>query len=154
MKLSENIFLRNRYMITINDLIDLYDDFFKTDKRLPSIVPKNLKGNIMKWDIRVEFSDKVHTWKDKKPIRDVITKDDIDRYWIATELALTLNKKDRNLIYDRHRGNSYRKLAKLYNVSYETVRLNYLAIIFGLQENINRKANGNLRHYINLSKKN
>ena len=153
MKLYKNIFLRNKHMITINDLIDLYDDFFKTDKRLPGVVPRNLKGNIMKWDVRVEFSDKVHTWKDKKPIRDVITKEDIDRYWLATELALTLNTKDRNLVYDRHRGNSYRKLGQLYDVSYETIRLNYLAIIFGLQEKINRQASGSVQRYIYLSKK-
>ena len=154
MRLSDNILKRSKYMITVNELIDLYDDFFKTDKRLPSIVPKNLKGNIMKWDVRVEFSDKVHTWKDKKPTRQIITKDDITRYWLATELALTFNTKDRNLVYDRHRGNSYRKLAKLYDVSYETIRLNYLSIIFGLQEKINQKANGNLKQYIFLTKKN
>ena len=53
MRLSDNILKRSKYMITVNELIDLYDDFFKTDKRLPSIVPKNLKGNIMKWDVRV-----------------------------------------------------------------------------------------------------
>lgn len=139
-------------MIKIDDLIDLYDDFFKTDQRLPKIVPKSLKGSIMKWEYPEEFSDKVNTWKQKKKVYIAPSKDDIDRYWLATELALTLTEYDRNLVYDRHRGNSYRKLGKLYNTSHEKIRLDYLTVLFMLQTQINSLADGNIKKYIYLKK--
>jgi len=139
-------------MIEIGDLMDLYDDFYKTDKRLPPIVPKSLKGNIMKWEFPEEFSDKVNTWKNKKQTYITPTKEDIDRYWVATELALTLNDYDRGLLYDRHRGNSYRRLAKLYGVSRETIRVAYLGILLDLQLRINKLAKGSIKHYIYLKK--
>lgn len=139
-------------LVTINEIIDLFDSFWTTNKRLPGVVPKKmLQNGTMYWEIPESFADKVHTWKEKKPIRLAISNKDIDNYWVATELGLTLEKDDRELVYLRHKGWSYRKLGFLHKVSHETIRMQYLGIIVDLVNNINRKAEGNIKKYIILT---
>ena len=66
-------------MITINEIIDLFDSFWTTNKRMPGVIPKRmLENGTMYWEIPETFADKVHTWKDKKPIRFTLSNKDID----------------------------------------------------------------------------
>tara|TARA_B110000858_G_C17792483_1_gene470662 strand:- start:1033 stop:1467 length:435 start_codon:yes stop_codon:yes gene_type:complete len=139
-------------MITINEIIDLFDSFWTTNKRMPGVIPKRmLENGTMYWEVPQSFADKVHTWKDKKPIRINPSNKDIDNYWIATELGLTIDRAARDLVYLRHRGWSYRKLGFLHKVSHETIRNRYLGIIVDLVNNINAKTNGDIKRYILLT---
>ena len=54
-------------MVTITDIVDLFETFWLVDKHLPSVKPKELKMGTMKWDYKVEFSDMVSSkkWKEK-----------------------------------------------------------------------------------------
>lgn len=139
-------------MITINEIIDLFDSFWTTNKRMPGVIPKRmLENGTMYWEVPQSFADKVHTWKDKKPIRINPSNKDIDNYWIATELGLTIDRCSRDLVYLRHKGWSYRKLGFLHKVSHETIRNRYLGIIVDLVNNINAKTNGDIKRYILLT---
>ena len=106
----------------------------------------------MKWEYPEEFSDKVNKkqWKNKEQPRTVLLSKDYDQYWRATQLGLTLPLDDRKLVYIRHQGNSYRKLAKLYGMSHEAIRMKYLGILVDLQNNINNQ--GGIDKYISSLK--
>ena len=88
-------------MVTIAEIIDLFETFWLVDKHLPSVKPKELKMGTMKWEYRREFSDMVHSkrWKEKPRYRHILLKDDIDAYNTCTELGLTLPLDDRKLLY-------------------------------------------------------
>jgi len=141
-------------VVTIIEIIDLFDSFWTTNKRMPGVIPRRmLENGTMYWEIPKSFADKVHTWKEKKPIKIAISNKDIDNYWVATELGLTLNAADRDLIYLRSKGWSYRKLGHLHNVSHETIRNKYLGIIVDLVNNINAITKGDIKKYILLTTK-
>ena len=139
-------------MIKLVDLIQLFDDFWYIDKHLPSVKPPKLKMQMMKWEYPEEFSDKVNKkqWKNKEQPRTVLLSKAYDQYWRATQLGLTLPLDDRKLVYIRHQGNSYRKLAKLYGMSHEAIRMKYLGILVDLQNNINNQ--GGIDKYISSLK--
>ena len=141
-------------LVTINEIIDLLDALWTTNKRMPGVIPKKmLENGTMYWEIPQSFADKVHTWKEKKPIRFAMSNKDIDDYWVATELGLTLPREQRDLVYLRHKGLSYRKLGYLHKKSHEHMRNRYLDIIVDLVNNINQKAEGNIKRYIVLTTK-
>ena len=135
-------------MVNLDDLVQLFDDFWYVDKHLPSVKPPKLKMQMMKWEYPEEFSDKVNKkqWKNKEKPRAVLLSKDYDQYWIATQLGLTLPSDDRKLVYIRHQGNSYRKLGKLYGVSHESIRNKYLGILIDLQNKINKQ--GSIKDYL------
>ena len=139
-------------MIKLVDLIQLFDDFWYIDKHLPSVKPPKLKMQMMKWEYPEEFSDKVNKkqWKNKEQPKTALLSKDYDQYWRATQLGLTLPLDDRKLVYIRHQGNSYRKLAKLYGMSHEAIRMKYLGILVDLQNNINNQ--GGIDKYISSLK--
>lgn len=138
-------------MVTIAEIIDLFETFWLVDKHLPSVKPKELKMGTMKWDYRREFSDMVHSkrWKEKPKYRHILLKDDIDAYNTCTELGLTLPLEDRKLLYLRPHC-SYRKLAKMYGVSHENIRNKYLGIIVDLVNRINLHGDKNIKKYISV----
>lgn len=135
-------------MINLSDLVQLFDDFWYVDKHLPSVKPPKLKMQMMKWEYPEEFSDKVNkkNWKVKHNPKITLLAKDYDQYWRATQLGLTLPLEDRKLVYMRHEGNSYRKLAKMYGMSHEAIRNKYLGILIDLQNKINSQ--GGIQKYI------
>ena len=137
-------------MVHITDIIDLFETFWLVDKHLPSVKPKELRMGTMKWDYRQEFSDMVNSkkWKEKPKIRHILLKEDIDAYNTCTALGLTLPLEDRKLLYMRPHC-SYRKLAKMYNVSHENIRNKYLGILVDLVNRINLHGDGNIKKYLN-----
>ena len=138
-------------MVTIAEIIDLFETFWLVDKYLPSVKPKELKMGTMKWEYRREFSDMVHSkrWKEKPRYRHILLKDDIDAYNTCTELGLTLPLEDRKLLYLRPHC-SYRKLAKMYGVSHENIRNKYLGIIVDLVNRINLHGDKNIKKYLSV----
>ena len=139
-------------MVSLIELIDLFDSFWTTNKKMPGVIPRRmLENGTMYWETPETFAEKVHTWKDKKRSRIYPNRVDIDNYWVATELGLTLSREDRDLIYMRSKGWSYRKLGHLYNKSHETIRNNYLGILINLQHGINTIGKGSIKKYINLT---
>tara|TARA_Y100000022_G_scaffold7515_1_gene6132 strand:- start:1746 stop:2177 length:432 start_codon:yes stop_codon:yes gene_type:complete len=140
-------------MVTITEIIDLFETFWLVDRHLPSVKPKELKMGTMKWDYRREFSDMVHSkrWKEKPKYRHILLKEDIDAYNICTDLGLVLPLEDRKLLYMRPHC-SYRKLAKMYGVSHEHIRNKYLSIVVDLVNAINKQAHGNIKKFLELQK--
>ena len=136
-------------MVHITDIIDLFETFWLVDKHLPSVKPKELRMGTMKWDYRQEFSDIVNSkkWKEKPKIRHILLKEDIDAYNTCTALGLTLPLEDRKLLYMRPHW-SYRKLAKMYNVSHENIRNKYLGILVDLVNRINLHGDKNIKKYL------
>ena len=134
-------------MVHITDIIDLFETFWLVDKHLPSVKPKELRMGTMKWDYRQEFSDMVNSkkWKEKPKIRHILLKEDIDAYNTCTALGLTLPLEDRKLLYMRPHC-SYRKLAKMYNVSHENIRNKYLGILVDLVNRINLHGDKNIKN--------
>lgn len=140
-------------MVSLIELVDLFDSFWMINKKMPGVIPRRmLENGTMYWETPETFAEKVHTWKDKKKIREYPTREDISNYWIATELGLTLSREDRDLIYIRSKGCSYRKLGHMYNTSHETIRNKYLGILINLQHGINTIGGGSIKKYINLTK--
>jgi len=140
-------------MVTITEIIDLFETFWLVDKHLPSVKPKELKMGTMKWDYRREFSDMVHSkkWKEKPKYQHILLKEDIDAYNTCTDLGLTLPLEDRKLLYMRPHC-SYRKLAKIYNVSHETIRNRYLDIVIDIVNKINTSGANSIKSYLILTK--
>jgi hypothetical protein len=136
-------------MVHITDIIDLFETFWLVDKHLPSVKPKELKMGTMNWDYQQEFSDMVSSkkWKEKPKTRHVLLKEDIDAYNTCTALGLTLPLADRKLLYMRPHC-SYRKLAKMYNVSHENIRNKYLGILVDLVNRINLHGDKNIKKYL------
>ena len=140
-------------MVTITEIIDLFETFWLVDRYLPSVKPKELKMGTMKWDYRREFSDMVHSkrWKEKPKYRHILLKEDIDAYNTCTDLGLTLPLEDRKLLYMRPHC-SYRKLAKMYGVSHETIRNRYLSIVIDIVNRINNSGAKSIKSYLILTK--
>lgn len=140
-------------MVSITDIIDLFETFWLVDKYLPSVKPKELKMGTMKWEYRREFSDMVHSkkWKEKPKYHHVLLSADIDAYNTCTELGLTLPLEDRKLLYMRPHC-SYRKLGKIYGMSHESIRNKYLEIVIDLVNAINLTADGNIYTYLQNQK--
>ena len=138
-------------MVTIAEIIDLFETFWLVDKYLPPVKPHELKMGTMKWEYRREFSDMVHSkrWKEKPRYKHILLKDDIDAYNTCTELGLTLPLEDRKLLYLRPHC-SYRKLAKMYGVSHENIRNKYLGIIVDLVNRINLHGDKNIKKYLSV----
>ena len=136
-------------MVHITDIIDLFETFWLVDKHLPSVKPKALTMN---WDYRQEFSDMVSSkkWKEKPKTRHVLLKEDIDAYNTCTLLGLTLPLAERKLLYMRPHC-SYRKLAKMYNTSHETMRNRYLSIVVDIVNRINDSGATTIKSYLALT---
>ena len=142
----------NSNMVTITDIVDLFETFWLVDRHLPSVKPKELKMGTMKWDYKVEFSDMVSSkkWKEKPKTRHILLKEDIDAYNTCTLLGLTLPLAERKLLYMRPHC-SYRKLAKMYNTSHETIRNRYLSIVVDIVNKINDSGATTIKSYLALT---
>lgn len=139
-------------MVHITDIINLFETFWLVDKHLPSVKPKALRMGTMNWDYRQEFSDMVSSkkWKEKPKTRHVLLKEDIDAYNTCTLLGLTLPLAERKLLYMRPHC-SYRKLAKMYNTSHETMRNRYLSIVVDIVNKINDSGATTIKSYLALT---
>jgi len=138
--------------VTITDIVDLFEQFWFVDRHLPSVRPRELKLGTMKWDYKTEFSDMVHTkgWKERPKTRLSLLRHNYDDYNTCTELGLTLPLEDRKLLYMRPNC-SYRKLAKMYSCSHESIRNRYLGIIIDLVNKINTSSASTIKEYCMLT---
>ena len=113
-------------MVHITDIIDLFETFWLVDKHLPSVKPKALRMGT------------------------ILLKEDIDAYNTCTLLGLTLPLAERKLLYMRPHC-SYRKLAKMYNTSHETMRNRYLSIVVDIVNRINDSGATTIKSYLALT---